>query len=153
MPDRDQSCFILCIFSSFLLNNAPFLFSQLPRFSRWINFCALYTSLCWRNWNYESYTRVSAGRILFRARICIRYLDMGICEVQTACLTLVPSIQQATKKSRRASWRPSLLVMRVASKRLCHWNCGPNPQKAGHLGCLNNVEHEKDRWTKWIYAC
>ena len=28
------------------------------------------------------------------------------------------------------------LVREVAGKWVCHENCGPNPQKAGHLGCL-----------------
>ena len=27
-------------------------------------------------------------------------------------------------------------VTELAGKRVCHGNCGPNPLKAGHLGCL-----------------
>ena len=51
---------------------------------------------------------------------------------------------QAQQERKKAGWlasRPGLLfnavfVGELAGKRVCHGNYGPNPQKAGHLGCL-----------------
>ena len=50
-------------------------------------------------------------------------------------------VQQERKKAGWLASRPGLLfnagfVGELAGKRVCHGNYGPNPQKAGHLGCL-----------------
>ena len=50
-------------------------------------------------------------------------------------------VQQERKTARRLAIRPGLpynagFVGELAGKRVCHGNCGPNPQTAGHLGCL-----------------
>ena len=50
-------------------------------------------------------------------------------------------VQQEQKTAGRPTSRSGLLysagfVRELAGKWVCHGNCGPNPQKAGHLGCL-----------------
>ena len=50
-------------------------------------------------------------------------------------------VQQERKTAERLASRSGLpysagFVGELAGKRVCHGNCGPNPQTAGHLGCL-----------------
>ena len=59
--------------------------------------------------------------------------------------TCLFQVQQERKTARRLArpGRPGLrysvgFVGELAGKRVCHGNCGLNPQTAGHLGCLNH---------------
>ena len=50
-------------------------------------------------------------------------------------------VPQERKTAGRLARRPGLpynagFVGELAGKRVGHGNCGPNPQTAGHLGCL-----------------
>ena len=56
VPDRDQSSFILCLFSFFSTEQCNhFRLPHTLTFSRWMNFHAFFVSigLCSWNWNYE----------------------------------------------------------------------------------------------------
>ena len=51
---------------------------------------------------------------------------------------------QQQKTAGRLASRPGLpynagSVGELAGKGVCHGNCGPNPQTAGHLGCLPSI--------------
>ena len=50
-------------------------------------------------------------------------------------------VSQERKTAGRLARRPGLpynagFVGELAGKQVCDGNCGPNPQMAGHLGCL-----------------
>ena len=56
---------------------------------------------------------------------------MGIWGVQTSCLLALKTVWgSASKLSYNAGFQE------LAGKWVCHENCRPNRQKAGHLGCL-----------------
>ena len=52
------------------------------------------------------------------------------------------------QQEQRTAGRPAYsagFVRELAGKQVCHGNCGPNPQKGGHLGCLHLVNAKLHR--------
>ena len=68
----------------------------------------------------------------------------GLFGVQTVRAFTSPfQVQQERKAAGRPASGQVLLysagfVTELVGKRVCHGNCGPNPLKAGHLGCLRS---------------
>ena len=56
--------------------------------------------------------------------------------VQTACLLACSKYSKNEKQLEGFLPYSAGFVGDLAGKRVCHGNCGPNPQTAGHLGCL-----------------
>ena len=121
VPGRDQSCFILRLFTFFVLNNVPFCqYSQL------------------RHTHFrEFFVLAKLVRALVRAPIR-----------SPNCVFINPfQVQQERKTAGRLASRPrppynAGFVGELAGKRVCHGNCGSNPQTAGHLGCLELLANQ-----------
>ena len=74
------------------------------------------------------------------AKLKLRALVQGPIRSPNCAFTSPFQVQQERKQP-EGQLMASLLysagfVRELAGKRVCHGNSGPNPQKAGHLGCL-----------------